>query len=569
MRKPESILYGTDETPPPRLLVALAAQNVAVVSIFLVTPVTVAQAAALPLGEAIDLVSLTMISLALAALVQIHRRGPLGCGLLVLPSSNAAFLPGSLIAVRLGGMPMLAGLLLVSGLLEVLLSRFMRRLRSVLPTELAGLIVLVTGLSVAQSGMDDIVGGVAAGGGRAWLPGLVTALGTLCVMVACSVWGRGSVRTLGAMVGLLCGLAASALCGLLDPHALLALEQAPLVRLPHFTPIPPAFDLPMLVPALITGLVITLNATGSITAAQRLADADWKRQDIDGLSRGLLADGLGTIVSALIGGGGVSVSGSAVGLTAAARATSRAIGSVASVGFACLALVPKFALLVLALPRPVLGAALIYLSSALVMSGITIISSRLLDARKTYTLGIAFAFAVATPALTRASPVLPEWMAPVVASPLLASALVAMLLNPILRIGIRRQVELTIPAGGLAQEEVAHFISRAGAAWGARREVIAQAQGPVAECLDALVDSDLADGDCHLLLGFNELQLDARITWRGRKLPLSDRRPTKQELLTDDDAAARMAGYLIARLASQVTSREVNGLMEVHLIFDH
>jgi NCS2 family nucleobase:cation symporter-2 len=151
----------------------------------------------------------------------------------------------------------------------------------------------------------------------------------------------------------------------------------------------------------------------------------------------------------------------------------------------------------------------------------------------------------------------------------LASALIAILLNPVLRLGIRQQVALEIPAGGLPQEDVARFIARAGAAWGARRDIIEQAQGPIAECLDTLVDADLADGPARLTLGFNELQLDARIAWRGAPLVLSTTPPTKEEIVTDDTAAARMAGYLIRRLASRVTSRVVNGTAEVHLRFDH
>jgi xanthine permease XanP len=205
----------------------------------------------------------------------------------------------------------------------------------------------------------------------------------------------------------------------------------------------------------------------------------------------------------------------------------------------------------------------------LLISGISTISSRLLDTRKTFTLGIAFAFAVGTSALARVIGILPYWMVPVVASPLLASALVAILLNPVLRLGIRQQVELVVPAGGLSHEEVAKFITRAGAVWGARRDVIERAQGLIAECLDALVDAESAMSAMRLTLGFDELRLDARITWRGAPLTLSNSPPTKQELLTDDTAAARMAGFLIRRLATRVTSGVVNGMAEVHLTFDH
>jgi NCS2 family nucleobase:cation symporter-2 len=569
MPKPATIIYGTDEAPPPGMLLALAAQHVTVLSIFLLAPVVVARSAGLPIGPSSDLISLTMVGLGISTVLQVQRRWAVGSGLLVMPTSSSGFVPGCVIAARAGGLPMVAGLLVISSLIEIVLSRFLRHLRGVLPTELSGLIVLVTGLGIAQTGMDDVVGGMAAGAGASWFASLIVAVATLAVMVGLSIWGKGPLRTLGAITGLVCGYVASWQLGLVDPHAIELMWQAPLVRLPSLSPQMPKFSWATLLPAVITGLSTTLNSTGALTAAQRLNDLGWKRQDMPGLSRGLLADGIGTLIAALIGGAGVAASGSSVGLSANARATSRVIGYAVAVGFLLLAVVPKFALIVLGVPAPVLGAALIYLSCSLLISGVSIISSRLLDTRKTFSLGIAFAFAVATPSLIQAGAVLPDWMSPVVASPLLASALVAILLNPILRLGIRQQVVLDIPPEGLPHETVASFVAQAGAAWGARREVIEQAQGPIAECLDTLVDADLAAGAGRLALGFNELQLDARITWPGTKLPLSKTRPTKQELLTDDNAAVRMAGYLISRLSSRVTSRAENGMAEVHLVFDH
>jgi xanthine permease XanP len=569
VRKPDTITYGTEDKPPASVLLMLATQQVMVLSTFLLAPVLLTQAAHLSLGQATNFISLTTFALGVSTLLQIRRWGPVGSGLLVTPISASNWLPGCLIAVREGGLPMVSGFLLVAALVEILLSRFFRVLRGLLPAELSGLVVLITGLSVAQSGMNNVVASITMGAGVFWVRSLLVAAGTLTVMVGVSVWGRGPIGTFGACIGLVGGYLASLAVGLVNAAPLAALARVPLVRLPTFGATFPSFEAALLLPALITGIAIALNSTGAMTAAQKLNDADWHRQDLGGLSRGLLADGLGVIVSALIGGSGVSASGSSVSLTAAARATSRTIGYAVAAGFLIVSFVPRFSLLMLTVPQPVVGAVLVFLSCSLMISGVTIMSSRLLDARKTFTLGIAFAFAVTTPALTRAGAILPVWMAPVVVSPLLASALVAILLNPVLRLGIRQQVELQIPKGGLPQEDVAKFITRAGAAWGARRDVIERAQGPIAECLDTLVDAELADGPACLTLGFNELQLDARISWHGTPLVLSTKPPTKEELVTDDTAAARMAGYLIGRLASRVTSRVVNGMCVVHLRFDH
>ena len=407
MRKPDTINYGTEDRPPAPVLLMLATQQVVVLSIFLLAPVLVARAAHLPLHQATNFISLTTFALGVATFLQVRRWGPVGSGLLITPISASNWVPGCLIAVREGGMPMVAGLLLVAALLEIVLSRFFRVLRGVLPAELSGLVVLVTGLGVAQAGMDNVIAGVTASGGVFWLRSLLISVGTLTVMVGFSVWGRGPIGTFGACIGLVSGYVASLATGLVDPASLDALTGVPLVRMPTVVATLPSFDLPLLLPALITGIAITLNSVGAMTAAQKLHDADWHRQDLNGLSRGLLADGLGTIVSALLGGGGVSAGGSSVSLTATARATSRTIGYAVAVGFLVLSLVPRFSLLILTVPQPVLGAVLVFLSCSLMVSGVSIMSSRLLDTRKTFTLGIAFAFAVTTPALARAGAILP------------------------------------------------------------------------------------------------------------------------------------------------------------------
>src|SRR3954447_21647167 len=130
-------------------------------------PALIARSAPLPQDKAGDLISLTMIGMAIGSVLQVRRHGRIGSGLLVIPSAQSAYVPGCLMAARLGGLPTMAALLLMVALFEVTLSRFLRRLRGLLPVELAGLIVLVTGLSLAQAGMDEVVGSVAERSGTA------------------------------------------------------------------------------------------------------------------------------------------------------------------------------------------------------------------------------------------------------------------------------------------------------------------------------------------------------------------------------------------------------------------
>jgi xanthine permease XanP len=417
-------------------------------------------------------------------------------------------------------------------------------------------------------GVDSILA-IPPGGALAWYPGPAVGGATLLVMAGVSVWAKGQIGTLGAVAGLAFGFVASLATGMIDPAAEARLIAAPALRLPDFVINLPHWDANLLLLGIATGLAITLNSVGALTAAQRLNDADWKRQDLRNLSRGLYADALGSSATALLGGSGVAASAGAVGLAASSRVTSRSVGYAVAAGYILLSLSPKFALLVLSVPRPVLGASLIFLSCALLISGVSIISSRLLDARKTFTLGIAFAAAAATPSIVAASAAMPIWMAPVTASPVLSSALIALLLNPLLRLGVRQQVQLVLPAEGLPSQEVSDFIARAGAGWGARREIVLQVQSAILQCLETLTDAGLAQGERRLRLSFDELRLDARVSWRGRRFPLGAARPTAEQLLMDDEATTQMASYLIGRLASRVSSNANGEQAELLLQFDH
>ena len=115
-----------------------------------------------------------------------------------------------------------------------------------------------------------------------------------------------------------------------------------------FLACPPSCSVPALfLPLLVGGAAATLSTIACITAAQKTNDADWRRQDLGSLSGGVLADGLGTIVAGLLGGIGQSASAASVGLGASTRATSRIV----AYAVAFLLLLPKFAMLVVLLPK--------------------------------------------------------------------------------------------------------------------------------------------------------------------------------------------------------------------------
>ena len=90
----------------------------------------------------------SMIVMGIATTLQALRYGRIGSGYLCPEQVGPAYLPVSILAIKTGGLPLLAGMTLVSGLFGVVLSRLMGRLRPFFPAEVTGTIVTMVGLAL-------------------------------------------------------------------------------------------------------------------------------------------------------------------------------------------------------------------------------------------------------------------------------------------------------------------------------------------------------------------------------------------------------------------------------------
>src|SRR3546814_12428263 len=104
---------------------------------------------------------------------------------------------------------------------------------------------------------------------------------------------------------------------------------------------------------------------------------------------GSVADSIGNISAGVLGGVGTAVGAGNIGLAAATGATSRTIGIAAGLMFITLAFIPNLTGAIALLQHPVMGAGLLYPSCFLVISGVTLIVSRLLASRRTFIVGLS------------------------------------------------------------------------------------------------------------------------------------------------------------------------------------
>jgi len=151
---------------------------------------------------------------------------------------------------------------------------------------------------------------------------------------------------------------------------------------------------------------------------QKINDAEWKRPDMKNVSKGIFADAVSDMTSGILGGAGQSTSSSNVGLSIATSTTSRVVGYAVGGLLICFAFIPKISSLFAVIPKPVIGATLIFAISFMIVAGIQIIMSRMIDSRKTIIIGVSLIFGLMVDVLPDIFSNVHPWIQPVFSSSL-------------------------------------------------------------------------------------------------------------------------------------------------------
>ncbi|MFO1055413.1 MAG: solute carrier family 23 protein [Dongiaceae bacterium] len=540
-RRPEELTYAVDERPPwPRLL-ALGLQHAVLVSIYLVLVVIVARAAGAPEPEILDLLSLSMIAIGIAGALQALPRGPVGSGYLAVPVYSAIYLGPAVLAAKAGGLPAVLGMTIFAGLVETALSFVLRRLRSLFPPAVSGFIVAIVGVELGLVGMRQTL---AIAGSAEPMADRLVALLTLGTSIALSVWGGGVLRLVCSLIGLAAGFAAALAFGILPAASLALMGATPWLALPDPGFLGYAFD-PALAPSFAAaGIAATLRTIGVITTCQKLNDADWKRPDLASIRRGTLADGLGCVLAGLIGGVGLNTGPSLVGVSSATRATSRSIAFASGAILVVLAFVPKVAAFFLVLPLPVAGGMLVFTACFMIAGGIQIMTSRNMDARSTYVVGIAFLLAMSKEVFPGYFERLPPALHALTGSMLSLGVLAAVGLTLLFRLGIRRTSVMLFSESDDSLARLEAFLGSQGKAWKLAPDVVERSLSSTRQAIDQLRAANLAGKLLEIRVSYDEVDLAVELRYRGTLLVVPGLSVRRRTLVEEESFAFGLANYL-------------------------
>jgi len=556
-----------DDAPPLLVRLGISLQHIFLMSLGWLYIVVIVNSFGGGKAEAESLIRMSMIAGGLATILQANRV-LIGSGYFCPLSGSLTYLQPSILAARTAGLPVLFGLVATAGLFTSFLSRITSRLRVLFPPEVTGLMVGMSGLQLIALAFPRFVGSTSPATPPQPQQIAVGAI-TLFAMVAATVWHRGKLHVLPILVGLVVGYGLAIALGVLPWQKFTGEFKGPWISFPHRLPVGIGFRLSLLVPFLIASLTASLKTVGDITLCQKINDADWKRTDMQSVSGGLFANGVGTFFSGLLGGVAQNTVSSSIGLSLATGATSRKIALPAGLIVVALAFFPRFTAIFSTMPMPVMGAMLIYSACFIVLGGFQLLTSRMLDSRRIFAVGISLIFGLSVEISPEVYRFAPGALAPIFASSISLATILVVVLSLLFRLGVSKERSIVFHPGKETFDTIHNLMEEQGAAWGMRREVEQRAEHAIHEVISSVMSLNPFLRQMGITPEFDELKLNAAVEYAGVGPVLSETAPTPEQLATDEGIAA-LSGFMIRGYADRVRVKSKgNTSCRIQLQFDH
>lgn len=346
-RKPE-------ERVPRAALGLLGLQHVLVMYAGAVAiPLIIGRALKLPPEQVAMLVSADMFACGIVTLIQSWGLPGIGIRMPVMMGVTFAAV-GPMLSMGTNpaiGLTGIYGAVIASGLFGLVAAPLVGRLLPLFPPVVTGTIILVIGISLMRVGVNWAAGGVGNPNYGAPLY-LGIAAFVLCVILAITRYATGFVASASVLIGIALGMILAGFAGLVELDRVAAAPWFDVVR--PFAFGWPSFDPVSIVTLCLVMIVVMIESTGMFLALSQItADPVDERR----LTRGLRADGLGTVIGGIFNTFPYTSFSQNIGLVGVTGIRSRWVTVAAGFIMLGLGLVPKLAALVEAVPQCVLGGA--------------------------------------------------------------------------------------------------------------------------------------------------------------------------------------------------------------------
>lgn len=425
------LICSLEEKPPLPTTILLAFQHI--VTAFggiVAVPLVVGQALGLPLADIAFLVSATIFVSGITTFIQAHGVGPIGGKLPVVMGTDFTFVAPSIAVGAASGMGLgIAGIVAatISGsFIEMILSRFVKPLMRFFPPIVTGTVVTLIGTTLLPVAMDWAGGGYGAKDFGS-LRNVAISMGVLLIIVFLNTYGKGMIGSASVLIGILIGYLVCWPLGMLD---FTAVANASWFTIPSLFKFGFTFSVPALIAFIPAYLVTTIETVGVLLAVEDACDVETSH---DRVSKGLLADGVGSFIAGFFASGANTSFSQNVGLIPLTKVASRYVVSVAGIILFFLGLFPKFATVIAIMPNPVLGGAGLVMFGIVAASGIKTLSGVRLTNRNLIIIAVSIGLGLGTTFRPEFLQNLPGILQSIFSSGISTGTIVAFLLNLLLK----------------------------------------------------------------------------------------------------------------------------------------
>lgn len=360
----KSNIYELDGRVPLAQAVPFGLQHVLAMFVSNITPIIILAGI---LGVNADLqgalIQNCMIIAGIGTFVQLYPIWKIGSRLPIVMGISFTFLSLAIFIGSTMGMGTLMGAVIIGGLIEGILGLFVKYWIRLVPPIVAATVVTAIGFSLLPIGANSFAGGQGAadfGAAHNWIVGSVT----LLTCLICQVFGKGFLRSLSVLVGLIVGYILSLFMGMVDFSAL---NGAGFISLPKFLPFKPEFNL---------GAILSITAIYMVSATETIGDTSalcagaLKRQPSDRELGGSIAcDGFVSTIAGMFGCTPITSFSQNVGLATISGVINRFAIATGAAIMVIGGIFPAVGLTLTTIPQAVLGGCTIMMFGSILFAG--------------------------------------------------------------------------------------------------------------------------------------------------------------------------------------------------------
>ncbi len=364
-----SNIYSLDGRIPVLKALPFGLQHILAMFVANITPIIIlANVAGLPREISSAMVQNCMIIAGIGTLVQLYPVWRIGSRLPIVMGISFTFLSLAIAIASTQGMGVLIGAVIVGGLIEGLLGLFPKYWTRLISPEVAATVVTAIGFSLLPIGANSFAGGQGAsdfGSLNNWIVGSVTLLTCLVTMI----FGKGTLRALATLVGLVVGYILALCLGMVDFSAL---SNAEVLSLPTFMPFTPEFRIDAI---LAVVCIYMVSATETIGDTSVLCSSALGREvKSSELGRSVACDGFVSSLGGLFGCTPITSFSQNVGLINISKVVNRFAIATGAFIMILSGFFPAIGIVLTSIPQAVLGGCTIMMFGSILYAGFGMIA---------------------------------------------------------------------------------------------------------------------------------------------------------------------------------------------------